>query len=227
LYTYNNTLWSAKSAELKAAILQGCSSAKTISCTFDYGDEIWVGSDSNWDKWHWTGRRVWVWQDPGYPPTTLVNDGLFGYIFNNCPANWSLSPSTPICYRDNSEDPDCDDCKRNTPPAARPPSVGNPIFPWKQVKLEVRVDYQNVQGTLQFIRTYRSDLNRWSNNYQMSVLDLNAVTSPDKSPGGGCFFEQNSFPLGSYCYPYVAMGNTNDVVLRRGNQRARYFVQPE
>lgn len=37
LYSYNNLLWWPKSGELKAAILQGCSSAKTISCTFDYG----------------------------------------------------------------------------------------------------------------------------------------------------------------------------------------------
>lgn len=220
-------LWWPKSAELKAEILAKCTNAETISCTFDFGDEIWTAGDSAWDKWKWQGRRVWTTQKPGYPATTLITEGIWGPLFEYCPADggWSFSPSASgsYCSRDDSNDTDCDSCKGHTPAAALPPKLGNPIYPQNQIKEETRVDYQNVSGTLRFVRTYRSDQNRWTNNYEVSVRDLNLPVPTNEIPQGACFMERDKVGLARNCYPYMARGQTNDIMLRRGFDRARYF----
>lgn len=220
---YNNGRdWAPRSEALKASIIDACVQkygASITTCTFEYGAEVWVASDNTWDKWHWSGTQVAKYTPPGYPQQTVTISGWFGYITHYCPTSggWSLTPSVPICSRNNSSDPDCEQCKRNAPAAAQPPSVGNPIFPSTRVKQEVRVDYQNIKGTLRFIWTYRSDRNAWTHNYQSSVVDLNGTNS-DELPSGACYTD-----IDGYCYPYAATGTNNDIALMRNNQRIRYF----
>lgn len=226
-YPRASALWWPKSAELKAEILAQCTNSETVSCTFEFGDEIWIPGESNFDKWKWQGRRVWTTQKPGYPPQTIVTEGIWGELFEYCPADggWSLTPSASgsYCSRDDSTDADCEACKGHTPAAALPPKLGNPVFPQNQIKEETRVDYENALGTLRFVRTYRSDQNRWTNNYEVSVRDLNAGTTADAVALGACFMERNPAGIARNCYPYMARGQTNDIMLRRGFDRGRYF----
>ena len=70
---------------------------------------------------------------------------------------------------------------------------------------------------------YRSDQNRWTNNYEVSVRDLNVASAADAVAQGACFMERNPIGLARNCYPYMARGQTNDVMLRRGFDRGRYF----
>jgi len=98
------------------------------------------------------------------------------------------------------------------------------------MKQEVRLDYQSASGSLRFVWTYRSDLNRWAHNYEMSLSDMNAPTYGD-GPEGACYLEANRY-MGApgtdrHCYPYAANGKTRDVALRKGNSRVRYFSSGE
>ena len=221
MYNWANLNWNPKGGELKAAIIADCRKTygSSSTCTFEYGPEEWVGTDSNWEKWHWSGTLVASYTSGGVPKTT-TRSGHFGSIYNYCPTNarWSLNPTTPICYRDTSVEPDCDQCKRNAPSAAQPPSVGNPIFPSTGVKSEVRVDYLNQKGTLRFVWTYRSDRNTWSHNYQVAVLDLKSPSASEQAPAGTCYTG-----IDGYCHRYRAINATNDIAVFRNSQRLRYF----
>lgn len=221
MYNWANKNWIPKSGELKAAVIGQCEKTygSSSTCTFEYGPEEWVGTDSNWEKWHWSGTLVAQYTSGGVPKTATTS-GWFGYIYHYCPTygSWSLNPTTPICYRQDSVEPDCEQCKRNAPSAAQPPSVGNPIFPSTGVKREVRLDYQNAKRTLRFVWTYRSDRNTWSHNYQVAVLDLKNANSMEQAPSGACYTD-----LDGYCYRYRAISTSNDIALTRSNQRMRYF----
>lgn len=226
-YNWGNKLYPRQSAELKAAIEKECMRADyAVSCTFEYGAEVWYTSDSNFDKWKWLGTTVLKIQPPGRPEQVITTSGIFGQIYTLCPwDNWStiINSTAPYCQRNDTAETDCEQCKRNTPAKAVPPSVGNPIFPSNRVKHEVRVDYENAKGTLRFVRTYRSDRNGWANNYQSSLLDLKVPRTPEDLPVGACYLERDPSTFGRHCYPYIAMGTTNDIALRRGGERARYF----
>lgn len=226
LYNYANLLWKPNSDDLKARIIQDCMAQSFASCSFEYNGETWNTGSSAWDKWMWNGIRSWVTRET--PPATSTGP-FIGDIYEICPSaneGWTLTPSSTgsYCSRDDSSDADCESCKSHTPVAAMPPTVGNPIFVSKQVKQETKVDYENATGSLRFVRTYRSDRNRWENNYESSLVDLNASIPPAQRPSGSCFLEREPTTFGRYCYPYKALGTTNDIMLRRGSQRNIYSV---
>ncbi|WP_158568020.1 MULTISPECIES: RHS repeat protein [unclassified Duganella] len=103
------------------------------------------------------------------------------------------------------------------------PKVGNPIIPATGVKEQIETDYSNSAGTLYFTRIYRSNTNRWENNYQSFAASLQTPTPYAKS-GPGCLMGtglmgKKTIP---YCFAYVSVGTTNDFAIRRAGGMMLY-----
>jgi YD repeat-containing protein len=192
-------------------------------CQLTFIGERWSAPLNNWQ---WTGVVDYTIVYPSAPPQSFSVPvaEIIGFF---CPSDggWSLynQAETPgICTRDIKQ-PDCETCKANAPSIANAPSVGDPVFPSTGVLQEIEVDYKNASGTLSFVRTYRSDQNKWGNNFELSVLDLHQNRGMDTLPSGACFLEQNYSVIEQHCYAYAALGTVNDVAIKRGNSRMRYF----
>jgi YD repeat-containing protein len=230
LYLYANQKFEPQSAEMKYAISGNvCNQPVYVGCTSLFMSESWDPASSQW-TWLAIVSYTRKYPVPQYPPDTpdqQIQTKVWSLISYSCPTSggWSLELTSTLpvrCSRATDQDPDCEICKRNRPPQAAPPIVGNPIFPSTLMKQEVEIDYANAKGTLSFIRTYRSNEGKWSNNYQLAVLDLNTPSS-GAPPDGACVLNSASFPGGAYCHPYTAVGNANDVAVRRGGKSMRYF----
>jgi len=223
---YANTLYPIDASEMSARIVADCyansGGRPVLSCTFNFGGIYWNDQNTSWDKWQWKGVSIQTTQVPGYAPQTVTNE-LYGSVYNICPSSdgFSLWPNAPLCYRDTPVVADCDQCKKNVPKEAQPQGVGNPIFPLGQIKIETKVDYENARGTLRFVRTYRSDIHTWTHNYNISLVDLKDSTT--EHPANSCYLEKDTSASGRYCYPYFETSTSNDIVLRRGAMRPRYF----
>lgn len=97
--------------------------------------------------------------------------------------------------------------------------VGNPIVLSTGVKQQIDVDYRNASGTLQFVRTYRSDTRKWANNYE--YFGGSMAQAPFLAPAP--LFYRDAGKFGEYDYMYTYRGVVNDVAVRRANGRMLYF----
>jgi hypothetical protein len=129
-----------------------------------------------------------------------------GVISPECPRGWTRSDND-LCSRPDPIVPDCDDCSA--------PRVGNPMFIGLQsLKQQVEVDYTNASGTLQFIRTYRSDLGLWTHNHQGFAIDFN--NQAFERAREACIPGSGGANAGEpWCYPIVGRKLANDVGVRR------------
>jgi YD repeat-containing protein len=143
-----------------------------------------------------------------------------GYIYFDCPTSFntivSKSVATAVCDRPDPILTPCFLC------GAAAQKVGNPIYIAGGVKQQVEVDYANASGTLQFIRTYRSDQRKWQHNHSIFATDLNHVFTTSVAPNS-CFFGKGTNSVEWYCFKYDARGQANDILARRGNGRLLYF----
>lgn len=126
------------------------------------------------------------------------------------------APSPPNIQKENQ----CN-CEGLGSESVAAPIVGNPVLPATGVKQLVETDYANASGTLRVDRIYRGDTNRWEFGYQKNAASLTSI-SPFASSGVGCY-RAIGLLGGVFCYPYAALGTTNDIAVRRAGGRVIYF----
>lgn len=163
-------------------------------------------------NYQWSWRATYSYTDAyGTHPGTDASSSAISYT---CPSSYGLvNPANPVCKMPNGDPPKptCNKCEAK---------AGNPIILSTRIKQQIEVDYRNATGTLEFVRTYRSDLGKWANNYQINALNF-AHPHPDQ-PRTFCVMDQH--PKGyPYCYPYAGRLLANDLAVQRGNGRTLYF----
>ena len=146
-----------------------------------------------------------------YPDQVFTDQPGVIRIFYNCPAGWTKDGqmSKGPCYKLIPPDPQCDVCEAN--PNEPVPRVGNPIVLAAGVKVQVETDYSSGSGTLQFVRTYRSDTGRWTHNYQSVGIDYNRAVDIPKS----LCYKDLADPQ-QHCYPYTSPTKAHNFQVRRG-----------
>lgn len=120
--------------------------------------------------------------------------------------------SMPLtCKRPEPTTPACDACDAGN--KERVVKSGNPILVTAQVKEQIEIDYQNASGTLQFVRTYRSDLGKWVHNYEIFGIDYNVSSGRSAKP---CYLDAAGT---GECYEYIASPSPYHFSVRRGISR--------
>jgi YD repeat-containing protein len=115
---------------------------------------------------------------------------------------------------------DCDVCNPKNPS----PAVGKPISPSTGVEQLTETDYEGSgANNLSFTRTYRSDRNGWSNNYQSFGIDFSNPLTSNINRQSACLPSTGISSGLSYCFPYVGTGLANDFALQRSNGRILNF----
>ncbi len=98
-------------------------------------------------------------------------------------------------------------------PAAEPDlgycPVGNSIDVTTGTNRQVETDYAGADG-LEFVRSYRSDRNGWTHNYQAALTDVDSMLGTDVQ-GRGCKPQLGASTSEPYCFRYVA--NTSNALL--------------
>ena len=132
---------------------------------------------------------------PADCPNTCLGNSMS--LQMQCPAGSSgqVTPIVPnVSYRYScvfpaKPEPDVKDCP-----------IGNPVFPASGTKLERAVDYRSHNGDLQFVRTYRSDRNSWTHNYEDAVLDLSGASDSHSR----CWPALGNGSGEPYCFKFMA-----------------------
>jgi len=204
------------------------------SCSASFVKKVFDDSESGW-RIHLMINYTVIYQNPPPKDPTIVNGSdLFVMILvYECPPGFSPvgTKSYPgLCMApENGRAPSPSSIQSKTkcncdglgsePIAA--PIVGNPVLPASGVKQLIETDYANASGTLRVDRIYRGDTNRWEFGYQKNAASLSSI-SPYATKGIGCYMAKGD--LGdAYCYPYAALGTTNDIAVRRAGGRVIYF----
>ena len=91
-----------------------------------------------------------------------------------------------------------------------------------QVKQQSDTDYSSASGTLTFTRTYRSDTRGWAHNYQAFAVDFNQPNL-DAKPDNACVKMVGQGTEKVACPRMAGRRLANDVGVRRGNGRLKYF----
>ncbi len=199
------------------AIKERCAGdTSRYNCSME-SDPVWHFSSSNYQWWL---SVDYSFQSRGLDATTTLHETLNVAISYDCPTNSSMTnhSTNPICALNNTDSIICDTCMGEDAQRASP-TAGNPIIISRGVKFQVEVDYSNASGSLQFVRTFRSDQGNWSNNHEYSAMDFTrASASP---PVNSCFPGKTVY--GPYCFPYLGRSLPNDIAIRRGNNRTIYF----
>jgi YD repeat-containing protein len=187
------------------------------NCTvIDNGADIYQGYNLDFS------RPVIVsydYADPRFPQDPVSHNKISGgvSVSYTCPTSFKTfsgdSISGFICYRpDPIEIPcACGGSGQNEPT----PEVGDPIIVSNFLLHEVETDYTNVTRSLNFVRTYRSDIGAWVNNYQSTAIDWNANSGPDQL-AYSCYFDSSD--TGRYCWKYVSIPKPYNVEVRRGTR---------
>ena len=202
-------------AQAYAAYYCASSGGSAINCEGTYTGESW---DAGAGSWRWNGTLTYVSPFSGNR-STMGSAGLISY---GCPQPGGWTPyqlaTTPgRCSRTEPPVVPCDSCNAKTAP-----KVGNPITVNGGVKQQVEVDYRNASGTLQLIRTYRSDDGRWLHNYQVAGIDP-AKVNYKESPDYACYYAIDSATGKPWCFGYAGNGSPNSFSLRRGAGRLINF----
>lgn len=145
--------------------------------------------------------RVYWWNyryiNPRYGDTTKIyNTGSIG-LLPECAKNWAQevarigSSVRAYCIKpEEAQQPDIN------PKGCATPKVGNPILPSTGIKQQIDIDYLgHAANALQFVRSFRSDRNGWSNNYQAFAIDYT-------QPPGGDALSDTVWP-DQACYPGI------------------------
>jgi len=80
--------------------------------------------------------------------------------------------------------------------------VGNPINPSTGLKRQVETDYAGADG-FKFTRTYRSDRNGWTHNYQPALMNVDSMLGSNVE-GKGCRPALGVSTNAPYCFRYAA-----------------------
>ena len=168
-----------------------------------------------------TNKDKWVWQGAFYATVnslrlTITAQGTITY---KCPTGWNEPNSerdVGFCWREENETI-CDSCDGRVAPV-----VGNPIILSGGVKQQTETDYLSGSGTLQFTRTYRSDLRGWAHNYQAFALDF-TQSNPGTMPDNACVKSTAQATGAVLCTRLAGRRLPNDFGVRRGNGRLKYF----
>lgn len=220
-YAYGNTLFT-KIDDMKAFVSKEyCKGDGVfIGCNLTVSHETYSSPYFYWQGYLDYSRKFIENNEVKYYP---VHQQMGYYIFYDCPpqGGWQLFKyeTVFVCYRETANDFDCDLCQENRPSLASPPTVGNPILPMGLIKAETETDYINSTGTLSFVRSYRSDEGKWSNNQQLAVINMVIGSGSASAVAGACVPDAGR----NYCHPYVAISATNDAAIRRGGRKMRYF----
>lgn len=187
-----------------------------FACSTEYVGETFSPSMG---RWYFNTILRWSTRDAEGKVQSFSSNSS-GAIFFDCPAGffqgYSTTSAEGYCGRPDDVEAPCFLCG----PAAQ--KVGNPIFLARGVKQQVEVDYTNTLGTLQFVRTYRSDHRRWQHNYSSFAIDMN-FQYIEKAAPNSCFWGKGMTTGKWLCYEYGKRNITNDVLVRRSNGRLMYF----
>jgi hypothetical protein len=201
--------------EAIADSIHNCNSHGYFGCAEQYVGES-LDSSRAWFNYK-TITTFSVRDSKGVVQTFTGSGG--GHIYFDCPDGFSVwlgaSSAETTCIR---KDPRLSPCFLCGMQAAK---VGNPIYTAGGVKQQVEVDYQNSDGTLKFVRTYRSDMGKWEHNYSIFAVDMNDKNS--LSSDNSCYMGVAFMSQSWYCYEYTSRRRENDFLLRRGNGRLIYF----
>lgn len=104
------------------------------------------------------------------------------------------------------------------------PERGNPILVATGAKKQVDVDYESDDGSLSYVRTYRSDNRGWRDNFDRVLVDHNRAVS-ESLFGRACLPGVGSSTGGNNCfkYSYPASDNPINVSIHRGNRTPLHF----
>ncbi|HTE41638.1 MAG TPA: DUF6531 domain-containing protein, partial [Steroidobacteraceae bacterium] len=80
--------------------------------------------------------------------------------------------------------------------------MGNPINPSTGLKRQVETDYAGADG-FKFTRTYRSDRNGWTHNYQPALMNVDSMLGSNVE-GKGCRPALGVSTNAPYCFRYAA-----------------------
>lgn len=222
LYSFGNLGWDTFT-EAKAGIAKvtcGADAGRINCSVIDDGEDRYQGHNLDFS------RPVLIsldYSDPRFPqdPSVHIENHTGVYISYTCPTSFRTfsgdSMSGFICYRpDPVEIPcACGASGKNEPI----PEVGDPIIVSNFLLHETETDYTNVTGTLYFIRSYRSDIGTWVNNYQSTAIDWNANAGPDQLTYT-CYFDPTD--TGRYCWKHVSIPKPFNVEVRRGIQTIQF-----
>jgi RHS repeat-associated protein len=105
-------------------------------------------------------------------------------------------------------------------PDLRDCPVGNPIHLSTGMKHQVETDYTGTDG-LKFVRTYRSDRNGWTHNYQVALTNVDSMLGA-KVEGRGCKPGLGESTNAPYCFRYV-VNASNALLVTNSNRRILRF----
>ncbi|WP_166454766.1 RHS repeat protein [Duganella aquatilis] len=192
---------------------QICIGGGAFNCRIAYTGDFWHGNTS---RWVWTGIYYY---DTKNTDGTFKTFGPFDYAGGmnlECPTGWTAGNSQALqglCFR-NIPVVHCDVCDKQNPV---PTANGSMIISGRLTQ-KIETDYSNASGSLQFTRTYRSDEKRWTHNYDIGAVNLNA--SVPSSSSSLCL-KTVGLQFGKSCLPYMGAnipngGLGNNFVVRRG-----------
>jgi len=200
---------------LSFAQTQWCTNGR-FDCSTEYVGETYMGYEGTWH--YQTIAHYSIRNSDGTISNVSANTG--GSIYFECPSGFSENRSKIVpsatCQRPDPILTPCFLC------GAAAQFVGNPIFLAGGVKQQVEVDYENATGTLQFVRTYRSDQRKWEHNYSSFATDFTQAPVSNAAPNS-CYWGQGTTSWEWRCFDYGPRGQANDVLVRRANGRLLYF----
>ena len=188
-----------------------CRQQSFSGCAFDAPPVIAPFDSVNY-MWSWKGTYSGTDYGGNFHPGVGIS-GRYDYY---CPSGYVVvnhSSPSPLCKLPNGDPPQpaCDKCDARS---------GNPIILSTRIKEQVETDYRNASGTLEFVRTYRSDRGTWANNLQLGALNF-AHPHPEQ-PRNLCVMDKH--PDGTpYCYQFAGRMIANDLWIQRSNGRTLYF----